>query len=81
MSYTICSRFKGEHIVYAGYTICTPREHIVYGAFCGSTKRIYPNLMTWPILLLVRSLPKTKQVSMTGKCHNHTAPRVRGKEQ
>ena len=38
MSYTICSRFKGEHIVYAGYTICTPREHIVYGAFCGSTK-------------------------------------------
>ena len=38
MSYTICSRFKGEHIVYAGYTICTSREHIVYGAFCGSTK-------------------------------------------
>ena len=38
MSYTICSRFKGEHIVYAGYTICTWREHIVYGAFCGSTK-------------------------------------------
>ena len=37
MSYTICSRFKGEHIVYAGYTICTSREHIVYGAFCGST--------------------------------------------
>ena len=37
MSYTICSRFKGEHIVYAGYTICTLREHIVYGAFCGST--------------------------------------------
>ena len=39
MSYTICSRFKGEHIVYAGYTICTSREHIVYGAFCGSTMR------------------------------------------
>ena len=38
MSYTICSRFKGEHIVYAGYTICTSREHIVYGAFCGSTQ-------------------------------------------
>ena len=38
MSYTICSRFKGEHIVYAGYTICTSREHIVYGAFCGSTR-------------------------------------------
>ena len=38
MSYTICSRFKGEHIVYAGYTICTSREHIVYGAFCGSTE-------------------------------------------
>ena len=37
MSYTICSRFKGEHIVYAGYTICTLREHIVYGTFCGST--------------------------------------------
>ena len=37
MSYTKCSRFKGEHIVYAGYTICTSREHIVYGAFCGST--------------------------------------------
>ena len=37
MSYTICSRFKGGHIVYAGYTICTSREHIVYGAFCGST--------------------------------------------
>ena len=37
MSYTICSRFKGEHIVYAGYTICTSREHFVYGAFCGST--------------------------------------------
>ena len=37
MSYTICSRFKGVHIVYAGYTICTSREHIVYGAFCGST--------------------------------------------
>ena len=33
MSYTTCSRFKGEHIVYAGYTICTSREHIVYGAF------------------------------------------------
>ena len=41
MSYTICSRFKGEHIVYAGYTICTSREHIVYGAFCGSTGHIY----------------------------------------
>ena len=41
MSYTICSRFKGEHIVYAGYTICTSREHIVYGAFCGSTKLGY----------------------------------------
>ena len=41
MSYTICSPFKGEHIVYAGYTICTSREHIVYGAFCGST---------WPIV-------------------------------
>ena len=40
MSYTICSRFKGEHIVYAGYTICTSREHIVYGAFCGSTTHI-----------------------------------------
>ena len=38
MSYTICSRSKGEHIVYAGYTICTSREHIVYGAFCGSTQ-------------------------------------------
>ena len=37
MSYTICSRFKGEHIVYAGCTICTSIEHIVYGAFCGST--------------------------------------------
>ena len=43
MSYTICSRFKGEHIVYAGYTICTSREHIVYGAFCGSTRP----LSTW----------------------------------
>ena len=41
MSYTICSRFKGEHIVYAGYTICTSREHIVYGAFCGSTTHSY----------------------------------------
>ena len=40
MSYTISSRFKGEHIVYAGYTICTSREHIVYGAFCGSTEHI-----------------------------------------
>ena len=26
--------------MYAGYTICTSREHIVYGAFCGSTMRI-----------------------------------------
>ena len=43
MSYTICSRFKGEHIVYAGYTIYTSREHIVYGAFCGSTvPQLYP---------------------------------------
>ena len=42
MSYTICSRFKGEHIVYAGYTICTSREHIVYGAFCGSTELVWP---------------------------------------
>ena len=41
MSYTKCSRFKGEHIVYAGYTICTSREHIVYGAFCGSTRLIW----------------------------------------
>ena len=40
MSYTICSRLKGEHIVYAGYTICTSREHIVYGAFCGSTRLV-----------------------------------------
>ena len=32
----------GGHIVYAGYTICTSREHIVYGAFCGSTM---PHLM------------------------------------
>ena len=23
--------------MYAGYTICTSIEHIVYGAFCGST--------------------------------------------
>ena len=23
--------------MYAGYTICTSREHIVNGAFCGST--------------------------------------------
>ena len=41
MSYTICSRFKGEHIVYAGYTICTSREHIVYGEFCGSTVHVF----------------------------------------
>ena len=41
MSYTICSRVKGEHIVYAGYTIITSREHIVYGAFCGSTEDIH----------------------------------------
>ena len=41
MSYTICSRFKGEYIVYAGYTICTSREHIVYGAFCGSTSALF----------------------------------------
>ena len=45
MSYTICSRFKGEHIVYAGYTICTSREHIVYGAFCGSTELSHENLV------------------------------------
>ena len=44
MSYAICSRFKGEHIVYAGYTICTSREHIVYGAFCGSTMRMHSSL-------------------------------------
>ena len=41
MPYTICFQFKGEHIVYAGYTICTSREHIVYGAFCGSTGQGY----------------------------------------
>ena len=27
--------------MYAGYTICTSREHIVYGAFCGSTVRAF----------------------------------------
>ena len=43
MSYTKCSRFKGEHIVYAGYTICTSREHIVYGAFCGSIEQALEN--------------------------------------
>ena len=26
--------------MYAGYTICTSREHIVYGAFCGSTMHL-----------------------------------------
>ena len=60
MSYTICSRFKGEHIVYAGYTICTSREHIVYGAFCGSTAHMcdkYQNLrdfflLAWKIVHL-----------------------------
>ena len=25
----------------AGYTICTSREHIVYGAFCGSTVHVF----------------------------------------
>ena len=60
MSYTICSRFKGEHIVYAGYTICTSREHIVYGAFCGSTehpkqisKRMDKKIFTFNITLKV----------------------------
>ena len=48
MSYTICSRFKGEHIVYAGYTICTSREHIVYGAFCGSTVLFSCVFVTFP---------------------------------
>ena len=37
MSYTIYSGFKDEYIVYVGYTICSSREHIMYGAFCGST--------------------------------------------
>ena len=48
MSYTICSQFKGEHIVYAGYTICTSREHIVHGAFCGSTKQLGKDSNTNP---------------------------------
>ena len=48
MSYTICSRFKGEHIVYAGYTICTSREHIVYGAFCGSTTHSHNDYSAGP---------------------------------
>ena len=50
MSYTICSRFKGEHIVYAGYTICTSREHIVYGAFCGSTELIDMNTVNLSVV-------------------------------
>ena len=33
--------FKDEHIVFRGYTICSSREHIVYGAFCGSTRRLF----------------------------------------
>ena len=63
MSYTICSRFKGEHIVYAGYTICTSREHFVYGAFCGSTSahfisvRIKELVTLLIVLLLVGSRP------------------------
>ena len=28
------------HIVYAGYTICSSRKHIDYGAFCGSTVQV-----------------------------------------
>ena len=71
MSYTICSRFKGEHIVYAGYTICTSREHIVYGAFCGSTVQIlllskyknFPNshggLQTYPMYRHTESMQLT----------------------
>ena len=33
--------------MYAGYTICTSREHIVYGAFCGST--VHRDLIIYPI--------------------------------
>ena len=56
MSYTICSRFKGEHIVYAGYTICTSREHIVYGAFCGSTMQSSENSLVLDVTQSGRSL-------------------------
>ena len=38
---------RGEHIVYAGYTICTSREHIVYGAFCGSTSHKKDARLIW----------------------------------
>ena len=27
--------------MYVGYTICTSREYIVYGGFCGSTMHLY----------------------------------------
>ena len=61
MSYTICSRFKGEHIVYAGYTICTSREHIVYGAFCGSTLRALRHCFT-AIILLSHALKNVRDI-------------------
>ena len=65
MSYTICSRFKGEHIVYAGYTICTSREHIVYGAFCGSTL-LYLRLLFYRCIVTVNVLWLFLMVSWVG---------------
>ena len=67
MSYTICSRFKGEHIVYAGYTICTSREHIVYGAFCGSTVHIF-----WARLASFGPLGIISDPLIVSKFHNKT---------
>ena len=52
MSYTICSRLKGEHIVYAGYTICSLREHIMHRALCGSTPHRMESIFLWTILIL-----------------------------
>ena len=33
-----------QQIVYAEYTNCSSREHIVYGAHCGSTMHIYKHM-------------------------------------
>ena len=83
MSYTICSRFKGEHIVYAGYTICTSREHIVYGAFCGSTNAplhnmlllvaycvpCIHNMLRWSILCTLHTQYATSGAYCVGSIH------------
>ena len=71
MSYTICARFKGENIVYAGYTICSSREHIVYGAFCGSTFCGSTKLLSFYAAVAIIYLPRTMDC-FTYRTANHT---------